>query len=137
MNPTIPPGSLVVGTPVSGGRLHVGEIVMFRPPAPYGAPSGDPIVHRVASITDQHRIVIRTKGDDNPVVDPWRLDGTRTTFVRVRWHSYFAGAVMGRAHKWALTGLAAAVAIPFWLAAVRRLRCRPVPGRHRRSRDHC
>ena len=129
MIPTIRPGSLVVGTPTSGASLHVGEIIMFRPPAPYGAPGGDPIVHRVASISEQDgATIIRTKGDDNPAVDPWKLDGTRTTFARLRWHSALAGAVMGRAHKWAPTGVAAVIAIPLWLAGFRRLRRRQAPG---------
>lgn len=126
MTPTIRPGSLVVGTPASGASLRVGEIIMFLPPAPYGAPGGDPIVHRVASISEQDGApIIRTKGDDNPAVDPWKLDGSRTTFARLRWHSAIAGAVMGKAHKWALTGVAGFIVIPLWLAGIRRLRRSP------------
>jgi signal peptidase I len=133
MTPTIRPGSLVIGTPTSGTSLHVGEIVMFRPPAPYGAPGGDPIVHRIAEVSDQDgTAVIRTKGDDNPVEDPWKLDGTRTTFFRLRAHSALAGTAVGTAHKWAFAGVAALVAVPLWLAGIRQLRPAAAPGRHRR-----
>lgn len=132
MSPTVPAGSLVAGPRVSADRLRVGELVMFVPPAPYRTPGDHPIVHRIVRITSPHvDRYLRTKGDANPVADPWLIDANRTTLYGVRWHSLRAGEVFGATHKWGPASAAVLLVVPAWMAVMRRLVGRPA-GRHRR-----
>jgi signal peptidase len=66
MTPDFGAGSLVVTKPVPVSSLRAGQVIVFTPP---GEP--DRYVHRVVSIHGGDRPVIRTKGDANPLVDPW------------------------------------------------------------------
>lgn len=63
MRPGIQPGDLAVLRPTSADHLHVGEIIAYLPPG-----QTTPVMHRIASITADG---IVTKGDANPVDDPW------------------------------------------------------------------
>ncbi|MCU1431389.1 MAG: signal peptidase, partial [Actinotalea sp.] len=94
MEPTVATGSVVFGTPTSGAELSVGDVVMFRPPAPFSAPGDLPVVHRVAgvSLVDGVRRVT-TQGDANALPDPWVLDGDVTTFYSMRAASSELGAL--------------------------------------------
>lgn len=133
MSPTVPAGSLVVGTRVTPAGVRVGDIVMFVPPSPYRAPSGDPIAHRIVGVASRRGArYLTTKGDANAVADPWLIDANHTTLYRVQWHSADAGAVLGNAHKWGPASAAALLVIPAWLAGIRRL-SRSTTGRHRRT----
>ena len=73
MRPTIPIGAGVIVRTVPTGEVRTGDVIVFRAPG-----TGVLTVHRIAAIErdDGHRIM-RTKGDANPVEDPWRakLDG--------------------------------------------------------------
>lgn len=83
MGRTAPIGSLVVGEPTTSDTLHVGEIVIFHPPAPWREPGGAPVVHRIWSITTSHgKLAVQTKGDANKAPDPWTLDAAGTSFYR-------------------------------------------------------
>jgi signal peptidase len=93
MAPHFPAGTLVAVTPVDGHAVHVGDVVMFVPPKPYGTPTGGPIMHRVISVghgPDGH-LQLKTKGDANAAADPWVLDGDRGGFARLRVSSVVAG----------------------------------------------
>jgi signal peptidase I len=133
MNPTVPAGSLVAGSHITAGDVRVGDIVMFAPPPPYRAPGGDPIAHRILRVASRHGDrYLTTKGDANPVADPWLIDANRTTLYRVQWHSAAAGTAIGEAHKWGPASAAALLVIPVWLTGMRRLG-RGTKGRHGRT----
>ncbi|MDQ1748092.1 MAG: signal peptidase [Frankiaceae bacterium] len=133
MSPTVPAGSLVAGTRISAAGVRVGDIVMFVPPPPYRAPGGDPIAHRIVRIASRHGDrYLTTKGDANPVADPWLIDAKHSTLYRVQWHSATAGTALGAAHKWGPASAAGLLVVPAWLAGMRRLN-RGTKGRHRSS----
>ena len=73
MRPGIQPGDLAVVQPVRISKLRVGEVVAYLPPG-----RATPVVHRIVSI-DAHGMV--TKGDANPVADPWGRVRTQQTSV--------------------------------------------------------
>ncbi|MGZ4591060.1 MAG: signal peptidase I [Actinomycetes bacterium] len=134
MRPTVPAGSLVVGTPQPASGVRVGEVVMFVPPPPYRAPGGSPIVHRVYRVSSKHgHRYLTTKGDGNPVADPWLLDADRTTLYRLRWHSLRAGAVLGIARRWGAAAAASLLVVPGWMAGMRGLGVGSSRGRHCRT----
>lgn len=65
---TIPVGSLVVSHKVDPRRLGVGDVISFE--KPIGAKGID--THRIVAIkNDKGKRLYQTKGDSNPVVDPW------------------------------------------------------------------
>jgi signal peptidase I len=70
MQPMIEPGDLAVATAKPLKQVQVGDVLVFHPP-------DDPslVVHRVTEVTRSDAgPTIRTKGDDNDVVDPWRAE---------------------------------------------------------------
>ena len=68
MGMVAPVGSLVATQPLGAHqRLHVGEIVVFRPRPQFP----DPDVHRIYRILPGPRYM--TKGDLNPGPDPWTI----------------------------------------------------------------
>lgn len=74
MTPYAPTGSLVVTVPVAGEDVGVGDVVAFRPPAPFEVSGGRPILHRVDGVTgDGATRAMTTKGDANPTADPWQV----------------------------------------------------------------
>ncbi|MEK7595116.1 MAG: signal peptidase I [Patescibacteria group bacterium] len=66
MGELLPIGSLVIAYP---GKVEKGRLVAFKSPK-----SQEVIIHRVVGVTllanEQHFV---TKGDINPVLDPWLL----------------------------------------------------------------
>ncbi|SDO36183.1 signal peptidase I [Klenkia soli] len=74
MTPYSPAGSLVVTVPVAGEDVAVGDVVAFRPPAPFEVVGGHPILHRVAGLTGAPGSpLMTTQGDANPTADPWQV----------------------------------------------------------------
>jgi signal peptidase I len=70
MSKTIPVGSLIVDRAVPPSSLRVGDVISFR--KPLGA--AGIATHRIIEIQRSNgHIVYRTKGDSNPVVDPWAI----------------------------------------------------------------
>jgi signal peptidase I len=73
MTGTYDEGTLLLSEVVPTEELRVGDVITYLPP------SGDHLVtHRIVSIDrDAAGRIYRTKGDANPVADPWtfRLDG--------------------------------------------------------------
>jgi signal peptidase I len=82
MTPAFDKGSLVLDEVVPVADLRVGDVITYMPP------SGDHLItHRIAWIgrDDAGRHVFRTKGDANPIADPWtfRLDQPEQARVRI------------------------------------------------------
>src|SRR5690349_15210172 len=74
MQKTIPVGSLVVDRSVDPSRLRVGDVISFQ--KPLGAKGID--THRIVAITvDRGKRLYKTKGDSNPVADPWVISFDR------------------------------------------------------------
>jgi signal peptidase I len=74
MQKTIPVGSLVVDQKVDPRQLEVGDVISFR--KPLGAHGLD--THRIVAIkNDKGMRLYQTKGDSNPVVDPWVISFDR------------------------------------------------------------
>jgi signal peptidase I len=76
MAPGMPVGSVAVLVPEDPAAVRVGDVITFQAPTPVH----QTVTHRVVEIVEGgHHPVLRTKGDANPVADPWiaRLDGDR------------------------------------------------------------
>jgi signal peptidase len=100
MTGTYDRGSLVFDEVVPVADLKVGDVITYLPPR--GAGPDHLITHRIASIGrgEQGGRVYRTKGDANPVADPWTFTLSRPTQARVRAGVPYAGYVlMGLARK--------------------------------------
>src|SRR5918911_1560037 len=81
MRPAFAPGDMVVVTPEPVENVRRGQVISYR------IPIGDHHVqtHRVIKVVRRgpHPLV-RTKGDANPVADPWTAELHGTTVWRVR-----------------------------------------------------
>lgn len=72
MTGTYDRGSLVFDEVVPVTSLKVGDVITYRPPR--GAGPKGLVTHRITAIgheSESHTRVFRTKGDANPVGDPW------------------------------------------------------------------
>jgi signal peptidase len=68
MQKTIPVGSLVVDKSVPPQTLKVGDVISFQ--KPIGSKGLD--THRIVEVRKSNgHTIYRTKGDSNPVADPW------------------------------------------------------------------
>jgi signal peptidase len=91
MTGTYDKGSLVVDDVVPVSDLEVGDVITYLPP------TGDHLItHRIAWIgRDQSGArVFRTKGDANPVADPWTFRLDRPEQARVRFGVPYAGRIL-------------------------------------------
>src|SRR5690349_13458374 len=90
MTGTYDRGSLVFDQVVPTAGLRVGDVITYKPP-----PEADVdhlVTHRIAAIRTVHGMrVFRTKGDANPVADPWRFQLRAPTQARVRFSVPYAG----------------------------------------------
>jgi signal peptidase I len=114
MTGTYDRGSLVIDDVVPVADLEVGDVITYTPPA------GDHLVtHRIAWIgrDAQGRRLFRTKGDANPVADPWTFRLDRPKQARVLFgvpYVGFALAALGRRDvRMALIGLPAGAIAAF------------------------
>jgi signal peptidase len=91
MTGTYDRGSIVYDRVVPTRSLDVGDVITYAPPA--GAGPAGLVTHRIAAITPQPggARVFRTKGDANPVKDPWTFTLTRPTQARVAFHLPYVG----------------------------------------------
>ncbi len=87
MEPALPVGSLLLVRTVPIETIRAGDVVTFQEP---GRP-GVTVTHRVAAVGPSG--ALRTKGDANPVADPWQVDGTGIS-GRVVGHMAKAGTVI-------------------------------------------
>jgi signal peptidase I len=88
MTGTYDEGSLVLDEVVPVADLRVGDVITYMPPA------GDHLItHRIAwtGRDQQGRRIFRTKGDANPIADPWTFRLDRPTQARVRVGVPYAG----------------------------------------------
>jgi signal peptidase I len=94
MTGTYDRGSIVYDRVVPTAALKVGDVITYDPPAGSG-PAGL-ITHRIVSIAPQRSgaRVFRTKGDANPVADPWTFTLTRPTQARVGFHLPYVGYLL-------------------------------------------
>jgi len=97
MTKTIPVGSLVVDKTVSPSTLRVGDVISFR--KPLGSAGIDS--HRIIEIQRSNgHVVYRTKGDSNPVADPWSIVFERDMQAhRVVFHAPYLGYGLLFAHS--------------------------------------
>jgi signal peptidase len=94
-------GTLIYDDTVPTSSLKVGDIITYTPPP--GVTQPGRLTHRIYSITvgkDGER-TYRTKGDANPVADPWTFQLAKTTQARVAFGIPYLGFVF------------AALSIPF------------------------
>ena len=88
MRPLFGAGDIVVATPEPARDLRVGQVIT------YSIPVGDHHVetHRVIRILKQgDHPVIWTKGDANPIRDPWTARLSQPTIWHQRWVIPYAG----------------------------------------------
>lgn len=70
MKPAYNPGDLILVKAANG--IKVGDVIVFNVPSPYDKKVPSPIVHRVVDIQKLDGLMFfKTKGDNNPEVDPW------------------------------------------------------------------
>ncbi|MCJ0901932.1 signal peptidase I [Rhodococcus sp. ARC_M6] len=71
MEPTMPPGTLIVVKRTPNEDLNTGDVITFQPV------SGEPgvVTHRIEGIyyTGEGERRIHTRGDNNPIADSWSL----------------------------------------------------------------
>lgn len=65
MQPSISAGDVVVTQGVPTDAVRVGDVIVFQPPN-----HPEPVIHRVVALRDG---AITTRGDANPVDDPWQV----------------------------------------------------------------
>jgi signal peptidase len=91
MTGTYDRGALVLDQVVPTASLRVGDVITYHPPA--GAGPNELVTHRLVAIAAGPRgeRVFRTKGDANPVADPWTFTLPHAHQARVRAGIPFAG----------------------------------------------
>jgi signal peptidase len=90
MSGTYDQGSLVFAEVVPVSDLKVGDVITYTPPRGSG-PKGL-VTHRINWIgRDGSDRVFRTKGDANPIADPWTFKLDAPTQARVRFGLPYAG----------------------------------------------
>jgi signal peptidase I len=94
MTGTYDRGSLVLADVVPVSELRVGDVITYRPPP--GAGPDHLITHRIVSIERDATAgrSFRTKGDANPVADPWTFRLGGPTQARVRMGVPYAGHLL-------------------------------------------
>lgn len=113
MTGTYDRGSLVLDQVVPTASLRVGDVITYRPPP--GDSVHDLVTHRIYAIGrgPGGERVYRTKGDANPVPDPWTFTLPRPQQARVRFGIPYAGfavaALSDRSVRMILVGLPAAL----------------------------
>jgi signal peptidase I len=92
MSPAFDSGDVVVATRVPCGDLRIGDVIV------YAAPTPTPVVlsHRVVAVRpDGNGVLVRTRGDANPVDDPWNTRLPAGSVWRVRYVIPRVGGVLG------------------------------------------
>lgn len=125
MAPTMPTGSLAVAVVAPIARLRVGTVAVFHPPGQRKII----YLHRVIWLAHHAgRVLVRTKGDANPVADPWTLvlRGHSIFIVRAAipdagWVALWVHSSQGRAVILLVAGLLA-IGLVVWELVDRRRR---------------
>jgi signal peptidase I len=87
-------GSIVYGKDVPTESLRVGDVITYSPPPSNGIDGL--LTHRIAWIGQDAKgnRVFRTKGDANPVADPWRFTLEHPTQAKAVFHVPYVGFVL-------------------------------------------
>ncbi len=103
MEPTYPPGTLVIVKPIDSGDIRIGD------PVTYQIESGKPdlVTHRVVAIakTTAGGISFTTRGDNNAVADPNPVTVEQIrgkVWYSIPWVGYVNSAVGGANRAWLL-----------------------------------
>jgi signal peptidase len=101
MTGTYDRGSLVFDEIVPVKSLKVGDVITYRPPR--GAGPAGLVTHRISSVGRDPKTgepVFRTRGDANPVADPWTFTLPNRNQARVVTGVPYMGFVLaGLAHR--------------------------------------
>jgi signal peptidase I len=91
MTGTYDRGSIVYAEEVPTASLRVGDVITYRPPRPMGG--GGLVTHRIVWIGRDRSgtRAFRTRGDANPVADPWRFTLDHPTQARVAFYVPYVG----------------------------------------------
>lgn len=91
MTGTIDKGSIVYSRLVPVSRLKVGDIITFVPPG-----EASPVTHRIVAISaaQDGRRLFQTKGDFNPVKDPWQVNLPGPHAARCLFHIPYLGYLL-------------------------------------------
>ncbi len=72
MEPVLSIGDMIYVKGVAPADIQVGDVITFKPPATYI--QGTLVTHRVVEVNyDSNEVLFRTKGDNNPSIDPWTV----------------------------------------------------------------
>ena len=127
MSGTFEKGSVVFEKPVPVEDLKVGDVITYLPPPDAG--TSHLVTHRIVRMTPgEHGTVLRTKGDANDGVDPWRFSLVSDTQPVVEYAVPHVGhamiALADRETRMLLVGapaaLVALIALKELLTALRR-----------------
>lgn len=80
MDPALPVGTLIISMPAEAAALRAGDVITFQRPD-----GGDvPVTHRIFAVeSTPEGTRFATKGDANPLPDPWRISAdARPALVR-------------------------------------------------------
>ncbi len=124
MAPSAPAGSLVLTVPVAGEDVAVGDVLAFRPPAPYEVVDGRPVLHRVAEVdADAEQPWMRTRGDANAQADPWHVSLHGVDLGRAVLVVPYAGRPLAGGPWSAVAFVCGGAALAGGVRAARRPRC--------------
>ena len=127
MSGTFEKGSVVFEKPVPVADLTVGDIITYLPPPDAGTSSL--VTHRIVRMTPgEHGTVLRTRGDANEAMDPWKFSLVSDTQPVVEHAVPYVGhamiALADRETRMLLVGapatLVALIALKELLTALRR-----------------
>jgi len=97
MRPGFAIGGVAITETIPTSQLKVGDVAVFHPPFL----KNTTYIHRIISIKksgDQY--IIRTKGDDNPIADPWLLRVTSKNAYVARFTLPFIGYLAVWVHSY-------------------------------------
>lgn len=139
MRPTFGPGWMIITERIPVSHVKPGEILLFKPPG-----SSASFAHRVIQVEGSpNHPIIQTKGDANPVADPWRAQLKGTSAYQVVAEVPKVGWLLaGGARMWLRASLIGLVGVAVTVGGARSLLGGSAVPRHsarRRSgsrRDH-
>lgn len=120
MQPHLPVGTLVVTERVPASQIRDGDVVVFARPGH----AGETVVHRVTRITPtgDGALQAHTRGDANPVEDPWTLRVAPGTQVDRGVAAVASlGGDVARARRLALTAAIALIVLSTLIHGLRRI----------------
>lgn len=110
MEPTLPPGTLVVIKPAPVDEIEVGDVLTYQ------IRSGDPAVvsHRVVSrtVSTNGTTTFTTRGDNNDVADAAPVTEAQikgTVWYSIPWLGYVNSAISGESRAWLVPLVAGAL----------------------------